>query len=116
LFETIWHQGDIYEATPLAVPFLYNLLEANGPHDREVIAYLLCSIAEGQPPYGAKFEGDSSEAKMWRSLLSRKGMDPDAVLANERRFMNELRRHLDARSHLLIPYRSEFESANRAEG
>jgi len=32
LYQTIWHQGNVYSATATAIPFLYNLIEADGPH------------------------------------------------------------------------------------
>lgn len=45
LFQTIWHQGNVYSATATAIPFLYNLLDADGPHDKLAIAYLIACIA-----------------------------------------------------------------------
>src|SRR5262245_23051691 len=51
LFQTIWHQGNVYSATVAAVPFLYNLLEDVGPHDREAVAGLIAAIADGLPPF-----------------------------------------------------------------
>src|SRR4051794_2830058 len=34
LCQTLWHQGNVYSATAAAIPFLYNLLEDDGPHDK----------------------------------------------------------------------------------
>jgi hypothetical protein len=48
LFETIWHQGDVYEASACAVPFLYNLLESKDVRDKAGVAQLLASIATGR--------------------------------------------------------------------
>jgi hypothetical protein len=116
LFVTIWHQGDVYEATPLAVPFLYNLLEYEGHYDKFAIAHLLTIIADGQPPVRARCEGDSKRAEQWRSIFTDSGMNLEEEFAKEQRFMAELRRQLDARSGLLVPYLRDTESEDDAEG
>jgi len=110
LFQTIWHQGDVYEATPLAVPFLYNLLEAVGLHDKAAIAGLLATIADGHPPVSARCEGNSKSAEQWRMIFTKDGMNLEDEFAKERRYMADLRRELDARSALLIPYERDPES------
>jgi hypothetical protein len=110
LFQTIWHQGDVYEATPLAVPFLYNLLEAEGPQDKGAIAALLATIADGHPPISARCEGNSKSAEQWRAIFAKDGMNLEEEFAKERRFMADLRRVLDARSALLVPYERDPES------
>jgi hypothetical protein len=48
LAETIWHQGTVYPATAPAVPFLYRLLEADETADKQRVALLLTTIADGQ--------------------------------------------------------------------
>jgi hypothetical protein len=63
LFETIWHQGTIYQATAQTIPFLYNLLEADGPHDKAGVACLLATIAEARPSF-AGCEGDPKEDRI----------------------------------------------------
>jgi hypothetical protein len=45
LYETIWHAGTVYDATPLVVPFLYRLLEADETPDKQRVAGLLATIA-----------------------------------------------------------------------
>ncbi len=47
LYGNIFHQGTRYEATPHAVPFLYELLDAPETPTKEHIVYLLISIALG---------------------------------------------------------------------
>jgi hypothetical protein len=86
LCETIWHQGDVYEATPLAVPFLYNLLEADGQHDKTAIAYLLANIADGQPPISSRCEGGSKEARQWRLIFTNSGKNLEFECEKERRY------------------------------
>jgi HEAT repeat protein len=46
LYETVWHQGTVWEATPHAVPFLYRVLEADVTPDRPSVAHLLATIAD----------------------------------------------------------------------
>lgn len=46
LFETIWHQGTVWEATAATVPFLYRLLESDETPDRQSVAVLLATIAD----------------------------------------------------------------------
>ncbi|MBO0697076.1 MAG: HEAT repeat domain-containing protein [Zavarzinella sp.] len=58
LYETIWHQGDVYPATAPVVPFLYRLLEADETPDKPQVAHLLatlagCSFAHMPDPTGA---------------------------------------------------------------
>src|SRR5262245_48508908 len=48
LFETIWHQGTVWEATAPTVPFLYRALEADETPDKSSIAHLLAIIADCQ--------------------------------------------------------------------
>ena len=104
LFETIWHQGDVYEATPLVIPFLYNLLETDGSHDKEAIAHLLATIADGHPPKSSRCEGNSKEAEKWKSIFAGSGCDLEMEFARERQFMAELHQQLAARFDLIYPY------------
>nr|WP_263430056.1 HEAT repeat domain-containing protein [Nannocystis pusilla] len=49
LFSTIWHQGTVYSASPAAVPFLVELLEADAQEDLPAILELLAHLATGTP-------------------------------------------------------------------
>jgi hypothetical protein len=80
LHQTIWHQGNVYSATAAAIPFLYNLLEADGPQDNGAIADLLALIADGQPPF-LHCETDPKEAAAWRAILAKVGRSLDAGMA-----------------------------------
>jgi HEAT repeat protein len=48
LFETIWHQGTVWEATAHTVPFLYRALEADETPDKQSVVHLLAAIAACQ--------------------------------------------------------------------
>lgn len=64
LHATICHQGSRYRASAPAVPFLFELLETPGAHDRARLVQLLEGLAIGYPD--------------WHLPL---GFDPDAVFA-----------------------------------
>ena len=49
LFGELCHQGSVYEASALAVPFLFRMLEYPNTPDRATIACLLASLAYGSP-------------------------------------------------------------------
>jgi hypothetical protein len=100
LYQTIWHQGDVYSATAAAIPFLYKLLEAEGPHDKQAIAGLLAMIAEGQPPY-LHCETDPEAAAEWRAILGKAGRSLDAEIAQGHEVAAAIRRQLDNRPDLL---------------
>jgi hypothetical protein len=100
LHQTIWHQGNVYSATASAVPFLYNLLEADGSHDKEAIAGLLALIADGQPPF-LHCETDPKAATEWRAILDKGGESLDAKIAEGHKVAEAIRRQLGRRPDLL---------------
>jgi hypothetical protein len=100
LHQTIWHQGNVYSATAVAIPFLYNLLEADGPHDKEGIAGLLGLIADGQPPF-MHCESNPKAAAEWRAILVKAGKSLDDEIAEGHKVADEIRRQLARRPDLL---------------
>ncbi len=106
LFETIWHQGDVYEATAYVIPFLYNLLTYDGPHDKLAIAQLIHAISLGHPPKISRCEGDTKLSHEWRDIFTRQGMDLEVEFAKERVYIAHIRSELKAR-------RDDFEAVMR---
>jgi HEAT repeat protein len=51
LFGTISHQGTVYAATPHAVPFLIEIVQARATHEPDGVVWLLGAIAQGQGYY-----------------------------------------------------------------
>jgi tetratricopeptide (TPR) repeat protein len=49
LYSNIWHQGDVYQATSYAVPFLIRMVESEAAPDKHVILDSLRAIAAGMP-------------------------------------------------------------------
>ena len=103
LFQTVWHQGTVYSATAAVVPFLYNLLEGKGRYDREVVAHLLATIADGQPSF-THCEHDEKAADEWRETLAKVGRDLDAEIAEGRRVAAEISTQLRRWLDVLYPY------------
>ncbi len=100
LHQTIWHQGNVYSATAAAVPFLYNLLEADGHHDKEAIAGLIAAIADGKPSF-LHCETDPKAAAKWRAILSKAGRSLDIEIAEGHKVAEAIRRQLARRPDLL---------------
>ncbi|PQO33357.1 hypothetical protein C5Y96_10925 [Blastopirellula marina] len=103
LFQTIWHQGTIYAASAKAVPFLLKLLEADGPHDKAAVAYLLASLAEGQPSF-FRCENNPEEAARWREILAKSNRSLDEEMAAGRIYHADLRQQIGQQLDLLYPY------------
>jgi hypothetical protein len=97
---TLWHQGNVYSATATAIPFLYNLLEADGPHDKEAVAGLLALIADGQPP-AVQCESNPEAAAELRAILEKTGQSLDAKIAEGHAIADAIRVQLDRRPDLL---------------
>jgi hypothetical protein len=66
LYESIWHQGSVYDATPLVIPFLFRLLEADKTPDRSQVAHLLATIA------GNGYPEDDEEVVTCRRIIGQR--------------------------------------------
>lgn len=103
LFQTIWHQGTIYSASAKAVPFLFKLLEVDGPHDKSAVAILLAELADGQPSFH-RCEDNPEEATRWREILAKSNRSLDDELAAGRIYHAEIREQVYAKLDLLYPF------------
>ena len=103
LHTTIWHQGNVYSASAAAIPFLYNLLEEDGPQDKADVAGLIALIADGRPPF-IDCPDDPTEAARWRDILRHSGRSFDAEVAEGRLVAAEVRRQVGQRPELLSEY------------
>jgi len=86
LYGNIFHEGTRYQATPYAVPFLYELVTAPETPDRHEIVYLLVSLALGYEesylPDGldvANFRGALKESDSQMSLTDQAECDEYGV-------------------------------------
>jgi HEAT repeat protein len=70
LFSTIWHQGTVYSASPAAVPFLVELVDAEAQEDLPAILELLAHLATGTSPDEAQ-DAASDPAVAAREAVAR---------------------------------------------
>lgn len=103
LCQTIWHQGTIYAASAKAVPFLLKLLEADGPHDKTAVAFLLANLADGQPSFH-RCEDNPEEAARWREILAKSNRSLDDEIAAGRIYHADIRQQIGQQLDLLYPY------------
>ena len=92
LYNNIFHQGARYEATPFAIPFLYELIQSEETLERESIILMLVHFALGYEgeylPDGldvSKFKNEYSEAEVKMTVSERKeskkiGYSPQAII------------------------------------
>jgi hypothetical protein len=103
LWNVIWHQGTIYEATPLVVPFLFELLEPvhlnNNSRIPGFLATLGCSTAplESEP-------NDSEFEELERQIYAKQGLDYDVEALSELECVRETRARVGRRLDLLLPF------------
>ena len=103
LFNTIWHQGTVYEASAYAVPFLQDLLGSPDTKDKPMIADLLAAMADGT----ASLEGASQDGKLekiYREILTKNGRDFDQELTDGRRYVVATREAVGRGLSSLYPY------------
>jgi len=103
LHQTIWHQGNIYSATAPAIPFLYRLLESEGPHDKDAIASLLFQIADGKAPF-SECANDPTKRAFWEPILASAGRTLDAEIVKGKSIESAVRRALILELNLLRAY------------
>ncbi len=103
LFETIWHQGTVYEASAQAVPFLFQALESPEMQDKVSMAVLLASLADGHS-YLQVHAADDKSKKIWRQILAKKNQELEVQINIEVEHVNSTRKAVGKRLHLLYPF------------
>jgi HEAT repeat protein len=111
LFACLLHQGTVYEATALAVPFLFELLANPSTPERNWIAFLLASIANGQ---GYLKVHTSLDEQRWRKILVERGTTLEAELQREEQIVNSVQLEVGRAVRLLVPHLSDGQSEIRA--
>jgi hypothetical protein len=111
LFACLLHQGSVYEATALAVPFLFELLASPTTPERNWIAFLLASIADGK---GYLKLHTSLDEQRWRKLLAERGTTLEAELEREDAIVRAVRVEIGRAVQLLVPYLTDSQSEIRA--
>lgn len=103
LFQTIWHQGTVYEATATVVPFLYRLLEADGVPNKSLVADLIAAVTDGHS-YLAVHDRTPEQVAEVQACLAANVDTPDIDLARELRHVAAVKRAVAARLDILYPY------------
>lgn len=111
LFACLLHQGSVYEATALAVPFLFELLASPTTPERNWLAFLLASIADGK---GYLKLHTSMEEQRWRKLLAERGTTLEAELEREDAIVRSVHVEVGRAVQLLVPYLTDSQSEIRA--
>ena len=111
LFGCLLHQGSVYEATAMAVPFLFELLAAADTPEQNWIAFLVASIADGK---GYLKVHTSSDEQRWRKLLAERGTTLEAELEREDAIVRSVQLEVSRGAQLLVPYLKDGQSEIRA--
>jgi hypothetical protein len=102
------HQGSVYDVSPVAVPFLFELLENEEVEDKEQIVHLLTSMAscgvyeESNEEYRSRIDAE---------LRQEQGITYEESLQSERELVRLVKSEIAKRFDLLYPYlryRGEF--------
>ena len=111
LFASLLHQGAVYEATASAVPFLFELLASDATEERNWVAFLLASIAQGQGYLKAHTNLDEER---WRQALAERGSTLEAELQREDEVVRSVQLALGRGVEQLAPFLSDGEAEVRA--
>jgi hypothetical protein len=112
LLSAIWHQGTVYEVSAAVVPFLYELLEADGVPDKGLIADLIATVADAHS-YLEVHVRMPEEAAQWEAILARDGKTFSAELARELGHVAAVRWAVWAGLDVLYPYLRDPDPAVR---
>jgi hypothetical protein len=111
LFACLFHQGSVYEATARAVPFLFELLADEATPERNWLAFLLASIADGQ---GYLKVHTGSDEQRWRQLSTERGTTLEAELQREDEVVRAVRLAVGRSVEQLVPFLDDSQSEIRA--
>lgn len=111
LFACLLHQGTVYEATALAVPFLFELLSSGNTPERNWIAFLVASIADGKGYLSVHIGVDEQR---WRKILAERGTTLEAEREREDRIVRMVHAEVGRAVHVLLPYLHDGQSEIRA--
>ncbi|SRR6266498_5124987 len=104
LFETIWHQGTVYEASAYAIPFLLKALEAPEMLEKPRIAMLVACLADGNSYLDVHALSSKKGENMWRKILAKKHKDLETEIKQELEYVKATREAVGKGLHLLYPY------------
>jgi hypothetical protein len=101
----------VYEASALAVPFLFELLASSATPERNWIAFLVASIADGKGYLKVHIGVDDAR---WGKILAERGTTLEAEREREERIVRMVHAEVGRALQLLIPYLHDGQSEIRA--
>lgn len=104
LFETIWHQGSVYEASAYVVPFLFKMLQAADTPHKGSVAHLLAALADGHSAYAANAYVNAETEVIFRRILAEQGVTLEEQIAKELGWVKAAHDAVGQDLHLLYPY------------
>ena len=103
LFQIIWHQGTVYEASSYAVPFLYELLKSPETPDKLPIAFLIANLATGRHGFYKRLE-DDKEKERFQRICEEDGKILEEEVKNQQSFEDNVRNAIRKEFNLIYPY------------
>lgn len=79
LYSNIFHQGNVWEATPYTIPFFLQLLAYDGPPPKISILWMLTTLVEGRS-YFVERSFNLEERDKWQERLAKQGIDLEAEI------------------------------------
>ena len=104
LHETIWHQGTVYEASAHVVPFLWEMIQSPETPDKPSVVFLLASLANGHPYLKGHAVYSEETEERFRKFLAKDGLELEAEMAKEERWVAETREAVGQGLPFLYPY------------
>jgi hypothetical protein len=107
LHSTVWHQGTVYPASAVIIPFLFEVLACNNAIARNCAVSLLCCIAtgEGWLDYEIRVNGEDKALER----LKKKGRSLKDSLAYQGNVLATIRTSVSADLSKLAPYMKNAE-------
>jgi HEAT repeat protein len=103
LHGTIVHQGTVYEASAVTVPFIIEALRSSPSYGAADLAFLLACIAEGRGYLEVHVRRESDRLR-WEPLLAKEGRTLAGELEREHRLVGAVREAVAPGLDLLLPY------------
>lgn len=112
LLGAIWHQGTVYEVSVAIVPFLYDLLKADGVPDKWPLADLIATLADAHSSV-EDHPHTPEEAAEWRVIPPRDGKTFSLELTRESGHVAAVRRAVRSELDVLYTYLRDEDPAIR---
>lgn len=81
LYSNIFHQGNVWEATPYTIPFFLQMLAYDGPPPKTSILWMLTTLVEGRS-YFVEISLNLEERDKWQERLAKQGINLETEINN----------------------------------